>query len=229
MRPTKEFIERCIHEINQQCFNGELPMLPIELNSNSRRLGCMSCLRKRTGFRTYQYSDFKMTISTRYDFTEGQIRDTICHEMIHYYISWKQMNDTSAHGKLFRSIMNRLNKEFGYNMTITQRLTDTEIESAPRNKTYLVCVSHFADGRTGITISAKTRIFRLWDAIPKLSGISEVQWYLSHDPYWSKYRASLMPIAYLANPEEVQTHLKDAKRLIREGNKITTMRTINTI
>lgn len=224
MRPTKEYIEQSIQEINAQCFNSELPMLPVIVGSGSRRLGCLMFSRRRKMFRGYENYNFRMSISTRYDFTEEQIRDTICHEMIHYYIAWKQLKDTSPHGDLFRSMMTRINKEHGYHMTISQRLTDEEIASAPRNKTYLVCISHFSDGQTGVTISAKTRIFKLWDEMQTLRNITDMQWYLSHDPYWDKYRTSLRAAAYTIDPEDAKSHLKDAKRLIRNGNTITTMK-----
>lgn len=223
MRPTKEYIERSIQEINAQCFNGELPMLPVIISNGSRRLGCLMYTRKKKMLRGYVNTDFRMSISTRYDFTEEQIRDTICHEMIHYYIAWKQLKDTSPHGDLFRAIMAKINKEHGYHMTISQHLTEEEIATAPRDKTYLICISQFKDGQTGVTISAKTRIFKLWDGMMTLPGITDVQWYLSHDPYWDKYRTSLRPAAYTIDPNVAKAHLKDAKRLIRNGNTITTM------
>lgn len=223
MRPTKEYIKRSIQEINEQCFDGELPMLPVTISTASRRLGGLMFRRKRKMLGGYQNTDFRMTISTRYDFTEEQIRDTICHEMIHYYIAWKQLKDTAPHGDIFRTMMTRINKEHGYHMTISQRLTDEEIASAPRNKTYLICISHYANGQTGVTIAAKTRIFKLWDEMPKLRDITGMQWYLSHDPYWDKYRTSLQPAAYSIDQETANAHLKDAKLLIRNGSTITTV------
>lgn len=224
MRPTKEYIEQCFREINEQCFDGELPMIEICINASSRKLGCLSYVRKRRLFRSSENTDFKMTISSRYDFTDEQFRDTICHEMIHYYIAWRQIKDTAPHGEIFRSMMARINKEFGYHITISQKLTEEELDSAPRSKSYLIGISTFSNGKYGVTIAAKTRIFKLWDSMNLIPNLTDTQWYLSRDPYWDRYRSSLTPKAYLIDPSEIDAHLKDAKRLIRNGNTITTMR-----
>ena len=220
MRPTKEYIERSIEEINRQCFGGELPMLPVVLSSGGRRLGALSYVTKRSLLGKKTNTQYKMTISTLYDFTEEQIRDTICHEMIHYYIAWKNIRDTSTHGTVFRRMMNDINRRFGYHMTVTHRLTDEELMSAPRNKTYLICISTFKDGRCGLTISARTRLFEMWDGMKTIPDIVSTKWYVSTNPFFGKYRSSLCPCAYIINEEELTPHLVDAKPLVRTGNTI---------
>ena len=220
MRPTVEYIEQCIRSINQQCFSGELPMLPVVLSSAGRRLGALSYTRSRPLFGKQKNSNFKMIISTRYDFDEDVIRDTICHEMIHYYIAWKGIKDTSVHGAVFKTLMNDLNSRYGYHMTVTHRLTDEELMSAPKTKTFLLCISSFEDGRTGLTISARTRLFELWKELPKLPGVTSTKWYASRDSYFGKYRSSRRPAAYFVDKEEVEAHLADAHPLIKDGDTI---------
>lgn len=220
MRPTVEYIEQCIRDINEQCFGGELPMLPVVLSRAGRRLGSLSYMKRRGILGRTKNDSFKMTISTRYDMAENVIRDTICHEMIHYYIAWKNIKDTSAHGEVFRRIMTAINEKYGYHMTVSHRLSDEEVMSAPKNKTYIICVSTFDDGRMGITISAKTRLFELWEQMPKVQGVRNVRWYVTRNPFFSRYRSSLRPAAYIVKEEELMPQLQDAKPLVRVGNKI---------
>ena len=41
--------------------------------------------------------------------------------MVHYYIHFHQIKDTSAHGKVFRSLVDQLNNEYGWEVTITEK------------------------------------------------------------------------------------------------------------
>ena len=220
MRPTCDYILQCISDINRQCFGGELPPLPVVLSNAARRLGVLSYVKKRGLLGRSQNTGFKMTISTRFDLPEQDVRDTICHEMIHYYIAWKNIRDTSSHGDAFRSIMKRINEQHGYHITISQRLTDEQLMSAPRTKQYLVCHTLFADGRHGITVAARTRLFTLWDQIPRLPGVVRAEWFSTLNPYFGKFRASQRPAAYIIKADEVLPQLSDAKPLVRQGNTI---------
>ena len=44
--------------------------------------------------------------NTRVDLPEREVEDTIIYEMIHYHIGYNWLEDASAHGPLFLSIMN---------------------------------------------------------------------------------------------------------------------------
>ena len=59
---------------------------------------------------------------------ERLLEDTIIHEMIHYHILSNQLQDTSAHGKLFRKMMDDINARFGRNVTISHKPTEEERE-----------------------------------------------------------------------------------------------------
>lgn len=219
MRPTKEYIERVFHQLNEQCFGGELPMLPIVISSGARRLGALSYERKRK-LMGYRNENFRMTISTRYDFAEELIRDTICHEMIHYYIAWKGIKDTSSHGRVFRQMMDEINRRFGFHLSVTHRMTDDEVMSARRDKLFLLCVSTLSDGRKAITIAVRTRLFDLWDGLPQLPGVVRTEWYCSRNPFFGKYHASQSPRAYYIDESLLVEHLADAKPLVRDGDTI---------
>lgn len=57
------------------------------------------------------------------DLPEDVVKDTIIHEMIHYYIMSNQMQDTAPHGKLFIAKMQEINRKFNRNLAVTHRTT----------------------------------------------------------------------------------------------------------
>ena len=110
MKATVEYIEKKFEEFNRQMFAGKLPKLPIELSNAKTFLGQCAFKKRLTVFGKVKLYDFRMRISTRFDLTEREIEDTIIHEMIHYYIGVNNLKDTSAHGQLFRQMMNSINE-----------------------------------------------------------------------------------------------------------------------
>ena len=44
----------------------------------------------------------------------------LLHEMIHYYIAYNNIQDTAPHGDVFKAMMNRLNREYGWNMKVSE-------------------------------------------------------------------------------------------------------------
>ena len=85
---------------------------------------------------------------------ELRIEDTIIHEMIHYYIGYNRLEDASAHGPLFLSIMNEINRKFGRNLTVSHKSTKEQREQLQdkRSHYHVIAVVNFHDGRTGIKV-----------------------------------------------------------------------------
>lgn len=52
-------------------------------------------------------------ITDYYDFTESQFVDIMVHEMIHYYLAAIGEDRRCSHGKKFKEIAERLNREYG--------------------------------------------------------------------------------------------------------------------
>lgn len=128
MIPSKEYIEAKFNEYNAQYFDGQLPLLPIKLSHARTFLGKVCFTKRRQWlFGPYQYSNFVLRINTRLDLPEALVEDTILHEMIHYYIAYNQWHDTSAHGRLFRREMKRINEKGGRHITISYRLNAEQI------------------------------------------------------------------------------------------------------
>lgn len=127
MTPTVEYVESKIKFFNDLVFGSCLPPIPVKLSRARTYLGRVQFRVRRNLFgRVTGCTDFLMRISVAYDFPERELEDVILHEMIHYYIAWKGLRDKSAHGPLFRSYMNRINRDFGRNVRISYKAAQTD-------------------------------------------------------------------------------------------------------
>ena len=123
MKPTLEYIQAHFDAYNEQYFGGQLPPLPIKLSHARRFLGKVTYVKKRQWlFGPYRNEHFVLRINVELDLPEEVVQDTILHEMIHYSIAVRQLRDTSAHGRLFRAEMARINAEGHRHLRISYRL-----------------------------------------------------------------------------------------------------------
>lgn len=210
MVATLDYVERKFNEFNNTVFEGQLKPLPFRLSSARTFLGQLRYRRKRSLWGGWKYDNFQFVISAGKEMDERLLEDTIIHEMIHYYILSNQLQDTSAHGKLFRKMMNDINARFGRNVSISHKPTEEEREQDREIRRHLVCVSSFADGRVGITIAAQTRVVMLCREIPKFPGVAECKWYSSMNPFFNRFRRSLTVKIYLLDRDELEKQLADA-------------------
>lgn len=220
MVATLEYVKRKFDEFNSLIFEGALQPLPFRLSRARTFLGQIKYTRRRRLLGGVRYSDFQFVISNATDLPESEIEDTIIHEMIHYWILSNQMQDTSPHGSIFKSKMNEINRRFHRHVTISHRMTQ---EVAGQNQTirqHLLCVVRLDNGQTGITLAVKSRLFQLWNELPRCSGVVQCRWYSSLDPFFNRYPRSLSPKVYPITPAELNDHLRDAIPLVREGNTI---------
>ena len=127
MIPTLDYIQARFDEYNTRFFAGTLPSLPIKLSNARTFLGKVTFVKRRKWlFGATTYENFVLRINARIDLPEELIEDTILHEMIHYYIAVNQWRDTSAHGRLFRQQMKRINTEGNRHITISYKLTPNQ-------------------------------------------------------------------------------------------------------
>ena len=220
MRATIDYIKRKFDEYNELCFEGKLKPLPFKLSNAKSFLGAVFFQREKNPDGTWHYYGFVFKISTVMDLPEDVVEDTILHEMIHYYIMSNQMQDTGPHGKLFIAKMKEINVKFNRNLSVTHQTTKEEQDSDKRVQQHLICVSRLKNGRRGVTIAMKSRLFELWDAMPNIPNMAELKWVISTDPYFNRFPKATKPGIYFVPSEELEEHLKDALPLVRNGNNI---------
>ena len=131
---TIEYLERKFDEFNNQIFKGELPKIPLKVTDVKGFIGLCSYKRKfGDDNNTLVPYDFSISINSRLDLPENEIEDTIIHEMIHYYVGYKQLEDASSHGPVFKTMMNLINEKFGRHITISHKCDAEEAEQSSRD------------------------------------------------------------------------------------------------
>ena len=217
MKAAIPYIEKKFEEFNQQMFKGELPKIPVELSDAKTFLGKCVFKKHRNAFGQTVLSDFKLRFNTRIDLSERELEDTILHEMIHYYIGYNQLDDSSAHGPLYRQIMNNINSKYGRNITVSHKSSNEQKEQLQdkRIRFHVVAVVKFHDGRTGIKVLPRVvRSIRYYYNQVLLSPeISSIHLYMSNNVFFNRYpNSSALKVHFIEN-ETIMEQLKDAEKM----------------
>ncbi|MGN1236467.1 MAG: SprT-like domain-containing protein, partial [Bacteroidaceae bacterium] len=122
------FAEKKFDEFNRLIFGGGLPRVPIELCDVKSFFGECVCRKRRVSLGRIECYDYRLRFNRRADLPERDLEDVIIHEMIHYYIGINNLRDTSAHGPLFRSLMNKINERFGRHVTVSRKIAEADKE-----------------------------------------------------------------------------------------------------
>ena len=130
---TIEHITQLFKEWNAKAFNNELPLPHFSIINTKTTLGRF-CTRNVLGETIY-----RIEITNYFDRTLQDYIDTIVHEMIHYYIRYKDIKDTSSHGKEFKRMAKELNGKFGLHIKrcnpVHGGVSDRNIEKQRDRKT----------------------------------------------------------------------------------------------
>jgi hypothetical protein len=176
-------IEKQFEKWNGIIFNNELPKPHFELMQTRRLLG-QFCPRKIFGEYTY-----KIRISTFYDCPLERYIDTIVHEMLHYYIKYKGIKDTSSHGRVWKQMAYDISKKYGLTITRTNPagggVSEAVIEKKMnKDKTFeYVFLCKMTNGRygAGVVPSTKIHIFK-----PRFSNWNHVKSYIIVKAPWNQ-------------------------------------------
>lgn len=188
MTLTIDLLRTWFGQFNADYFGGELPVPRFRLTRARTRLGTMGCRRVRR-LLGYAYTDFTISLSTYYDCTEREFQETLLHEMIHYHIVYRGIPDTSSHGKTFRAIMERLNREHGWHITVSSSMRGHRVAgaSAMPAATYVVLALRLRDGSRMLSV-VSPRYARQLDRMAQAAReIADHRWYMTQDAYFSDF------------------------------------------
>ena len=200
------YIKEKFREFNEKYFRGELPAVPVVLSNAGSFLG--KCEFK---------GSYRLRFSVRFDLPQEEWDDIIIHEMIHLWIGVKGIKDSSAHGRVFRSIMNEFNTKYGRHISISHKVRPGE-QARPARKgrsSHLVALVLMKDGRKGIKIIPQQAhcIRQYYRGLKRSGQVIEVQFYLSTNPYFNAFPSSVALKVYFPPAEEVQSALEGAVKV----------------
>lgn len=198
-------------------FGGQLPDIPLELSRASSYIGICTFKTRKKWFGKAEYYDFRIRISTRLDLSDAEVEDTLIHEMIHYWIRLNRIQDTSAHGREFRRMMNEINQRYGRHITVSHRPTKEQREEAldKRPRMRVIAILSFKDGREGLKLLPKKgRSISAYHRNAMRSGeITGIEYYLCDDPWFNRYPTSSAFNVLFVPMDPVRAHLSTATPL----------------
>lgn len=114
-----EWMKEWFDNFNHEYFNDLLPTPEFRLMRARTRLGQMA----------YSLRFYRIGMTTYYDFTDRQAKEVLLHEMIHYFIAYKKLRDTSSHGIVFRSIASNFRRKYGWDIRVRYRGNDLKVNN----------------------------------------------------------------------------------------------------
>lgn len=195
------FIQKTFDRFNALCFEGVLPAVPVVLTKAGSFLGKMECRSRR---------DFRLKFSTGFDLSQEELEDVVIHEMIHYYIAFRRLRDTSVHGETFRSIMDTINRKYGRHISVRYHSRPGQNLVRRRGdviRKHCICVSTFPDGSRGVTVCASNRISDMKRWLPKYFRITGMEWHISMDPFFNRFPRAHTPKIYRISAGDLEEHL----------------------
>lgn len=224
MKATIPYVEKKFEEFNRLIFDGKLPKLPIELSDAKTFLGVCVYKKRRTLLGKVVCYDFKLRINTRIDLDEAEVEDIIIHEMIHYYIGYNRIVDTSAHGRVFRQLMTEINERYGRHIKVSHKPTLEQKEQlyGSKERWHMVALIVFKDGRTGIKVLPRiaSKIVNYYNVVGRESTIERIELYMTNDTYFNRYPNSSALRVHAIDRAEAERHLAGAERWVCDGTRI---------
>ena len=180
---TVDYLRQAFEHYNDLIFEGKLPLPKLKWSRAKTRLGQMACKRKMSWGRT-KYYDFTISVSNYYKLTTEEIDDVLIHEMIHYSIAYTGLKDTSAHGIVFRGMMDKINHTFNRHITISVRTRNLQARSAQQPKDYLILALKMKDGKYFLSSVNPSAVGKLAISLARAREIAHYAWYQSQDEYF---------------------------------------------
>ena len=180
---TIDYLRQAFEHYNDLIFEGKLPVPKLKWSRAKTRLGQMACKRKTSWGRT-KYYDFTISVSNYYRLTKEEIDDVLIHEMIHYSIAYTGLKDTSAHGIVFRGMMDKINRTFNRHITISVRTRNLQARSAQQPKDYLILALETKDGKYFLSSVNPSAAQKLAISLARAREIAHYAWYQSQDEYF---------------------------------------------
>lgn len=190
---TIEWMEEWFRRFDQEYFGGKLPVPELGLTHAKTRLGQLAYKRASRWGRIKLY-DFKLSMSTYYDMTDKQAKSVLLHEMIHYIIGYTGLKDTSAHGIVFKGLMDKLNNQYGWDIRVSTSTKGWKVSETVKSRKekkgpqiYLMLAIEMNDGRHYLSRVNPSFARRIENQLKTVREVVSYQWYTTMENYFEDY------------------------------------------
>ena len=186
MIPTIEWMRDNFARFNRDYFDDRLSQPRLALSKSRTRLGSMSC--KRTSVACHsRTTGHTIRLSTAYDLAERQWQNVLLHEMIHHDIACSSLQDTAPHGLIFRRMMDKLNRRYGWEITVATRIPSLQPLVSTPNRPRLVLAVETTDNARYLSVVNPAYAQHLDLLLKRSRPRLRHAWYRSEDPYFSTF------------------------------------------
>lgn len=220
---STKFLTDCFNRFNAEIFGGSLPPIPIRTARTKTSLGRFHYVKKKSLLGRDRYEQMSLSFSTLFDLSEREWEDTVIHEMIHYYLAVTDAPKETAHGPHFRAEMERINRDYGRNITISHKrnkenpgeLTDN------RRRTHIVAVMRMKNGTTGLKclVCVGRKVLDYYRTVTAVSTVESVEIYATQAPYFNRFPHSVSMRYHVVDAAELRSHLSGAVPLVFDGHR----------
>lgn len=179
MNLTVSYLKKQFNKYNKEYFGGILPDIKIEISRTKNALGQFRYITKTK-------TPLCIRISKYYDRDPREIDQTLVHEMIHYYICFMGMKDTSTHGLIFTGMANEINSKSDFNIKAT---TLNMAPMAVKKSYRIMCFTY--NGRRCYSRICKTFDYKWFVNKYKFEDVSIVKTTLAGFDDWVECRSRL--------------------------------------
>lgn len=133
-------------------------------------------------------------MSTYYDMTDKQAKSVLLHEMIHYIIGYTGLKDTSAHGVVFKGLMDKLNSQYGWDIRVSTSTKGWKVSETVKSRKekkgpqiYLMLAIEMNDGRHYLSRVNPSFARRIENQLKTVREVVFHQWYTTMENYFEDY------------------------------------------
>jgi hypothetical protein len=157
---TRELSIKLFNEWNEKAFDNKLPTPSFEIMTTKSILGQFRW--RKIGRDEIGYT---IRMSNYFDRPYKDFVDTMVHEMLHYYIRYNNIKDTSSHGREWKTLAAEFNRKYGLDIHRTskaRKISENVIEkkklSKVKHEYVLACELNCNRGRYSACVLPVDRI-----------------------------------------------------------------------
>lgn len=206
-------LEEWFSSFNERYFGGVLPVPVFAVGNSRTRLGSMSWRRrKRLLFKSDD--SYVIRVSNYFDMDETHYKNVLLHEMIHLCIVHRKIKDTSAHGVVFRKMMEGINAD-GWHVTVSARMDGNARRNGTQKRRQRLILAAVTTGGKHILSVVNPRYAAAVDkAIGASRDVVSLSWYVSDDNHFAPFPVVRTPKGRIVSPElyaEMTARMKEAE------------------